>query len=284
MPYGQCRTELWSWKTVKRLKQEAARIFLSIRSRHIRENWLLPQSEQTRRSTAFDFFSDDQMPVLSLRILILKTVDGSLLQRQKSFLRAKPWPFAEARMHKKLKAQFDTNISSELLWIVRSGIFILSETGTICKHYKNCRYYQVSALKNLEKTSFALPLIVSQGNFSADRAKCGIKQKAENNDLKKLNKLPLVDASCINHSALRSSSPKLRKPYGWASMSTSICWRRRSNHKKRYSKSIFVSVEPKKHQAADVIFPCHKFFRNPFSLSCRKCLEVRLAVRKTKQV
>jgi hypothetical protein len=52
---------------------------------------LLPQSEQTRRSTAFDFFSDDQMPVLSLRILILKTVDGSLLQRQKSFLRAKPW-------------------------------------------------------------------------------------------------------------------------------------------------------------------------------------------------
>lgn len=198
MPYGQCRTELWSWKTVKRLKQEAARIFLSIRSRHIRENWLLPQSEQTRRSTAFDFFSDDQMPVLSLRILILKTVDGSLLQRQKSFLRAKPWPFAEARMHKKLKAQFDTNISSELLWIVRSGIFILSETGTICKHYKNCRYYQVSALKNLEKTSFALPLIVSQGNFSADRAKCGIKQKAENHDLKKLNKLPLVDASCIN--------------------------------------------------------------------------------------
>jgi hypothetical protein len=63
----------------------------------------------------------------------------------------------------------------------------LSETGTICKHYKNCRYYQVSALKNLEKTSFALPLIVLQGNFSADRAKCGIKQKAENNDLKKLN-------------------------------------------------------------------------------------------------
>ena len=172
MPYGQCRTELWSWKTVKRLKQEAARIFLSIRSRHIRENWLLPQSEQTRRSTAFDFFSDDQMPVLSLRILILKTVDGSLLQRQKSFLRAKPWPFAEARMHKKLKAQFDTNISSELLW--------------------------------------------------------------------------LADASCINHSALRSSSPKLRKPYGWASMSTSICWCRRSKHKKRYSKSIFVSVEPKK--------------------------------------
>ena len=88
---------------------------MSIRSRHIRENCLLPQSEQTRRSTAFDFFSDDQMPVLSLRILILKTVDGSLLQRQKSFLRAKPWPFAEARMHKKLKAQFDTNISSELL-------------------------------------------------------------------------------------------------------------------------------------------------------------------------
>ena len=86
-----------------------------------------------------------------------------------------------------------------------------------------CRYYQVSALKNLEKTSFALPLIVSQGNFSADRAKCGIKQKAENHDLKKLNKLPLADASCINHSALRSSSPKLRKPYGWASMSTSIC-------------------------------------------------------------
>ena len=74
----------------------------------------------------------------------------------------------------------------------------MSETGTICKHYKNCRYYQVSALKNLEKTSFALPLIVSQGNFSADRAKCGIKQKAENHDLKKLNKLPLVDASCIN--------------------------------------------------------------------------------------
>ena len=89
----------------------------------------------------------------------------------------------------------------------------MSETGTICKHYKNCRYYQVSALKNLEKTSFALPLIVSQGNFSADRAKCGIKQKAENHDLKKLNKLPLADASCINHSALRSSSPKLRKPF-----------------------------------------------------------------------
>mgnify|MGYP001654736184 CR=1 FL=1 len=38
-------------------------------------------------------------------------------------------------------------------------------------------------------------------------------------DLKKLNKLPLADASCINHSALRSSSPKLRKPYGWAGMS-----------------------------------------------------------------
>jgi len=66
-------------------------------------------------NAAFDFFSDDKMPVLSLRILILKTVDGSLLQRQKSFLRAKPWPFAAACMHKKLKAQFDTNISSELL-------------------------------------------------------------------------------------------------------------------------------------------------------------------------
>lgn len=165
MPYGQCRTELWSWKTVKRLKQEAARIFLSIRSRHIRENWLLPQSEQTRRSTAFDFFSDDQMPVLSLRILILKTVDGSLLQRQKSFLRAKPWPFAEARMHKKLKAQFDTNISSELLWVVRSGIFILSETGTICKHYKNCRYYQVSGIKKLREDKLCASAYRFAGKF-----------------------------------------------------------------------------------------------------------------------
>lgn len=36
-----------------------------------------------------------------------------------------------------------------------------------------------------------------------------------------IHKLPLANASGINHSELCSPSPKLRKPYGWAAMSTS---------------------------------------------------------------
>ena len=41
-----------------------------------------------------------------------------------------------------------------------------------------------------------------------------------------VNKLPLVNASGINCSELRSPTPKLRKPNGWVGMPTSTCSRR----------------------------------------------------------
>lgn len=104
------------------------------------------------------FFSDDKMPVLSLQILILITVAGSLLQRQINFLRAKPWVLCRRVHIQEAQSSIWHELSSELLWTVRSGIFIMPETGTICKHYKNCRYYQVIGIKKLRRQALRLRL------------------------------------------------------------------------------------------------------------------------------